>query len=390
MLNLKILKRFVLIAIALTLAACGNGENGGTASPTILSGKVADGYLGGAKVFLDRDGDKVLDADEPWTLSEAGGVFNLEVAAGEEMLYPVVADIIAGQTVDEDLPGAGVAENYTLEAPVGGWTFISPLTTLVKAEMDKNPGLSLGAAEERIRSRYGLGNGATFSEDYLDAQAGSDAETFHRAARIIAGLMGGLCAEIEGNVGTPEMNARKAALVLLISDQIANSGTGIAQAIPTANDTVAIEAAMDSILAGIDTTRLDAALLDRYVERMQQGNPVWDMSPPQVTSQVPPAAGTASVDGIITLHFDEALDPASITDNSLQILGPGGPITGTVSYDPALKQLSFVPDQLLTAFSDYQVQLTGIMDQAGNPLDQTISWNFTTIFDQQPPALPRF
>lgn len=389
MLKLKLIKISILSFAALALAACGSGGGEAPATLSTISGQVADGYLVNARVFLDRDGDRLLDADEPWTLSGTGGVYTLDVAQGEGMRHPVVVEAIAGQTTDEDLPGETIQAGYVLMAPAGEWDFISPLTTLVKVEMDKNPSISKGAAASRIRARLGLAGGVNLFDDYLSG-AGLDAGRTHDAARMVAGLMGDLQTAIESNVGATEAEARKAALLLLISDQLEESSAAIAQAIPSAGDPASIETAEKDILSGIDTASFDLVLLDRYGERLRQGNPVWDMRPPQLTNQVPPTAGSASVDGVISLRFDEALDPNSISNEALKLIGANGPVPGTVSYDPALKQLSFTPDQLLTAYSSYRVELAGLADQAGNPMQKVLSWNFSTIFDQQPPALPQF
>ena len=115
-----------------------------------------------------------------------------------------------------------------------------------------------------------------------------------------------------------------------------------------------------------------------------------DVTAPQLVSQRPAADGSAPIDVIVALTFDEEIDPASISEETIRLDGPGGPVTGTVSYTPGLKQLSFMPDSHLLAFSSYRVARAEIADRSGNAVEAPHGWSFTTIFDQLPPELPEF
>lgn len=115
-----------------------------------------------------------------------------------------------------------------------------------------------------------------------------------------------------------------------------------------------------------------------------------DQAAAKIISQLPSDQGSASIDVVVTVEFDEELDPTSLLDDSVQMVGPEGPVTGTVTYDPILKQLKFQPDEHLIAFSSYQVYCTELADCHGNLIDIPEGWTFTTIFDQLPPELPDF
>ncbi|MDT8419621.1 MAG: Ig-like domain-containing protein [Desulfuromonadales bacterium] len=389
----KYAKNILILLIIFVLAACGGpGEEvyvSGSGEPagTVLNGQVADGYLVGARVFLDRNGNRILDSGEPWAETGQAGRYSLDVASGEGELYPVVAEIIAGRTIDEDQPGQHVGDSYQLEAPAGRWKFISPLTTLIKTEMDKNPAISETEAEKNVRSRIGLAGDISLFEDYVGR---SEFGYAHRAARIIAGLMGVLQAEIELNAGSLDDGKRKAATALMISDQIMENCGRIAMALDEADSPAAIEEILTGLLAGIDTFRLNAVLLQRYIERMQEDHTVWDMAAPKAVRQLPPAGGSASIDSVVTLTLDEDIAQETLQDSSFQVFGPAGPVAGSLSYDPVSRQLEFVPDALLTAFSTYQVDISGIADLHGNPYEASQDWEFSTIFDQLPPELPEF
>ncbi len=388
-------KSLVVLPLLLWLVACGGGGEGGSVLPVVnesagvLNGQVADGYLSGARVYLDRNGNRELDPGEPSTVSGAQGRYSLDVNPGEGDLYPIVAEIIAGQTIDEDL-NQPVPKSYCLESPAGQWKFVSPLTTLIKQEQDKDPSLSLQGAESRIRSQLGLNSGISLFEDYLQSPGNAGMEKAHRAAMVISRLMGSLQATIEENVGVAGATGQDMAIGLMISDQILDNRSIIAQGLLPASSNLSVEEITQTVLGGIEPSNLNAVLLARYVASLNTPSPVWDMLPPKVISQNPVVNGSAPVDIILSLTFDEKLDASSVTDTSLQLIGPNGAENGILSYDASTQKLEFVSDRLLMAFTQYQVQLSDVADSYGNRLLQPQAWTFTTIFDQVPPALPDF
>lgn len=385
MLN-EFIKSFIIVGLLLIVAACGGS---GDDSEPMLTGQVADGYLSGAIVFLDRNGNKMLDSDEPWAESGSQGRFSIEINRGEGELYPVVAEIIAGKTFDEDTQQY-VSESYRLEAPAGKWSFVSPLTTLVKNELDKNPSLSRQAAEDLVRQQLGLGNGVSLFENYIQLESAGGSSSVHRAGRIVAGLMGRLQKEIDLNIGAVTAESQRSAVSLMISDQIMYHSDAIAQNVNSGQDNTVIEEIKSDILKDINTSNLDSKLLDQYVQRMQSSSPVWDMLPPKIIAQTPLVDGSAPVDVIVSLTYDEEITPSSITEGTIKVIGPNGDVPGTVEYIRDLKQLNFITDSYLMAFSSYQVDIAGVADIYGNNLDQTHTFYFTTIFDQIPPDLPDF
>ena len=132
------------VATSISLTACsGGGGSTGAIDPvdpasatTTLSGIVADGYLLNATVCLDLNLSKTCDSGEPMATSTSGGNYSLEGTQAQINAYPVIAEIIAGTTVDEDNPGVPVAKAYTLTAPAGKGAFVSPLSTIVQAQIE--------------------------------------------------------------------------------------------------------------------------------------------------------------------------------------------------------------------------------------------------------------
>ncbi|KGY09439.1 thrombospondin type 3 repeat-containing protein [Vibrio sinaloensis] len=121
------------VAGAVVLSGCGGGSSSssdsGSSGSSTYSVKAIDGYLKGALVWLDIDGDFVLDDNEPSATSGDGGVANLDVSnVSNPGQYAVVVKAIPGQTIDED--NGPVSTGYVMSAPAGE-TNVTPLSTLV-------------------------------------------------------------------------------------------------------------------------------------------------------------------------------------------------------------------------------------------------------------------
>jgi hypothetical protein len=132
-------KTSVIFSSLLALGACGGG--GGTSSPsgaTTLSGVALDGYLYKAEVCLDLNDNFLCDGNEPSALTDQQGRFTLNgVTQSQINAHSILVNAIANITVDQDKPGNPIAQSYLLTAPAGSTT-ISPLTTLIKADMVLN------------------------------------------------------------------------------------------------------------------------------------------------------------------------------------------------------------------------------------------------------------
>jgi hypothetical protein len=120
------------------------------------NGKVIDGYISGATVFADANGNGKLDPGEVSTTTDANGNFTLTGGTG-----PLVA--FGGTDVSTGLPFKGV-----LEAPAGS-SVIDPLTTLLSG-IESSAGLSLAAAQQEVLAALGLSSGINLTT--LDPIAG--------------------------------------------------------------------------------------------------------------------------------------------------------------------------------------------------------------------------
>jgi hypothetical protein len=194
-----------ILLMALTVAGCGGGSSGGSvatvASTTTVSGKVADGYLSGAEVFLDKHGNYQWDGVEPRTTTDANGAYRMSVPPADAAAYPMVARAIAGTTVDRDT-NAVVLSSYVMSAPAGNSGFISPMSSLIREKMTANPGMTYANAMIQLRNQMNLPVGSNVMADYIaGSQAGmmsnpAQYQTMHTIAQQMAGLMAGQAGQV--------------------------------------------------------------------------------------------------------------------------------------------------------------------------------------------------
>lgn len=181
----------VALMMAGALAACGGG---GSMPSATITGKVADGYLRGAEVFLDMNGNYQWDSGEPKTTSGPGGAYTLSGPAGHMGRFPVVARAMAGVTVDEDTD-APVASGYVMSAPAGAAGFVSPMSSLVREKMAANPGMTMNEAMTQLRNQMNMPSDVDMLGDYVagsrSGQHRAHYQSVHDTARQMAEAMAG-------------------------------------------------------------------------------------------------------------------------------------------------------------------------------------------------------
>ena len=191
------MKKLVILSLstvaAISLIGCGGGGGGDTSSssvtpsststvPTTIEGTVADGYLVGAKVCLDKNLNSICDSGEPSDITVAGGKYTLLNITGVELSkYPIVAEVLP-TTIDEDTNTTVGGEGYVLEGLPGN-TFVSPLTTQVRQYMLTND-TNETAAKEHISTQLGIDE-KWITTDYV-ASSDTDAVKAHETAKVIA------------------------------------------------------------------------------------------------------------------------------------------------------------------------------------------------------------
>ena len=108
------------------------------ATSSALGGRLVNGYISGARVYQDQDGDGVYDAGEPSAITGSDGSYELTIVDGGGSL---IAEPLSG-TVDQST-GATVTSQFS--APSGA-TVISPVSTLVDA----------GLSESQVKTALGI------------------------------------------------------------------------------------------------------------------------------------------------------------------------------------------------------------------------------------------
>ena len=116
-------------------------------------------------------------------------------------------------------------------------------------------------------------------------------------------------------------------------------------------------------------------------------------SGPDVTGPSPitisPANGATGVamQPSITVTFDEPMDPASISNTSVELRNAANAIVpSNISYNAGTKTMTLVPNAALNFEELYTVTLlsgaSGVKDVSGNSITPAFSWSFTTDEEQ--------
>lgn len=198
-------KQIFTIAAVLTvglIAGCGGG--GSTpATSTAVSGKVADGYLAGANVFLDKNGNYQLDIGEPSTTTDANGAYTLNVDPADVGKYPIVAMATKGVTIDKDT-GAAVTSSFVLSMPATATSgtvssnFISPMSSQLREMMETGKYATMQDAMSDLSTKLGMPAGTNMLTDYMT----TNNTAMHTSAQNMASLMGSQMAQVLGTSGT--------------------------------------------------------------------------------------------------------------------------------------------------------------------------------------------
>ena len=203
---------------------------GGTGSfTTSISGKVADGYLANATVFLDKNGNYQLTAGEPSTATDAIGAYKLDIDPADVGRYPIVALVLQGITIDKDTNSA-VTNSYVLSMPkenVSGTVssnFISPISSQLREMMETGKYTSMQQASDALNTRMGLPAGTNILADYI----ATSNTAMHTAAQNMATLMGNQMVQILGTSGstmTVDVNRYRSMMGTIYSNMTTVTGT---------------------------------------------------------------------------------------------------------------------------------------------------------------------
>ena len=129
----------------------------------------------------------------------------------------------------------------------------------------------------------------------------------------------------------------------------------------------------DTLDIRIEPTENSAAL--RFIAVVPARRP-----PIVVRTDPPPKKQDVPLNAVLLVVFSEPLDPATLADESLQLLLDGAAVGGTLGFgDNTHLTVTFTPAAPLEPDADYTLQLTqAIADLDGDPLEAAVSVTFTT------------
>ncbi|MEI6704415.1 MAG: hypothetical protein WCL71_12925 [Deltaproteobacteria bacterium] len=238
----------ITIISAGIIAGCGgSGTSSGTSASasnpasssltTSISGKVADGYLVGATVFMDKNVNYQLDSGEPTATTDQNGAYTLKVDPADVGKYPIVAIATKGVTIDKDT-GTSVPNSYVLsihavsvtQSASGSVTgsvsnFISPMSTQLREMMETGKYGTIQQAMTDLGARLGMSAGIDMMDDYIAANN----TTMHTAAQNMAGLMGSQMGQVISNSGsstTVDVNRYRGMMGTIFSNISSVKGSG--------------------------------------------------------------------------------------------------------------------------------------------------------------------
>ncbi|WP_372964965.1 hypothetical protein [Marinobacter sp.] len=219
------MKRLISLSVPLlTLAIAGCGEESDQlpvdgrdfdgvsySEPVDYEGRVIDGYLRNARVWLDLNDDgqynpgplsvtlangetHILQSGEPTDMTTAGGRFTLDTdelqvdeLKGKDLDprdYPLYALALPGKTMEETRSGEVAVKRAYLMSASPGVTNVTPLTTLARFRAEVAKRINLNPKNVAPESSADL-NGLNLLQDYILSRN----EQAHAYARALARFM---------------------------------------------------------------------------------------------------------------------------------------------------------------------------------------------------------
>jgi methionine-rich copper-binding protein CopC len=125
---------------------------------------------------------------------------------------------------------------------------------------------------------------------------------------------------------------------------------------------------------------LGVPLASQFTSQFSTSSAPDNTAPTVVTTSPASGSTTSSTTGPYTITFSEAMDPATITGATVQLLvtSSSAVVPGTVTYSAATHIASITPTSALTNGTQYTIRVTtGVKDLAGNALASTFNATFT-------------
>ncbi len=266
-----------------------------TGLPRAISGLVQDGYVAGASIFVDRNGNGLPDAAEDTGLrTDASGNFSGTIVGNGALIA------VGGTNID-----TGLRNTLTLTAPQGA-TVISPITTLVQT-LVSGQSLSVEQAQNKVAQAFGVAGVDLLKFDPL------------KAADTAQGL------------AVQKVNAQLALTAALVADPGA-AVSGLARVVSQASTPVDLSnaATLAQATSGLSLSASQQATIAQGNAQVQSSTslsgvaqaqqttvaaalpPNTDWLAPRITASNPAEGATgATLSGNLVFAFSEAIQPGS-------------------------------------------------------------------------------
>jgi len=408
----------------------------GTDEPNLpvynVTGKVQQGPISGAFVFLDANGNGTYDANEPSAITQADGSYTLPVvqgltiAAGAKVIvtYPTGAlDITTGARPTGVLY-APVPANLGVAASTQN---ITPVTTMIAAVTDPTAKANLIA----VLQAAGIDTSATgtvttlnpaamalvktvealvaASQQSVAAATNNPAKANLAATSVLTSIANSLSTLTAANV------ANSAALNATLTTMTTAAGTGLINSGALNAGTTTLPAAVTTALTG--ATSSVVTTLGGANNLTTTGTAVTESSVAVAISQGISQATTNAASGLttvvtataptaapavvatstsltnvalpvasISVKLNENVTIASVNSTTVKLNLNGTPIAGTVSYDPVAYVITFTPSSaLVQTGATYSLNLTSGITANG---DATKTLTATTLTFTTASSLP--
>ena len=309
-----------------------------------VSGVVQDGYVAGASIFVDRNGNGLPDAGEDTSLrTDSSGNFTGTISGTGNLIA------VGGTNID-----TGLRNTLTLTAPQGA-TVISPVTTLVQT-LVSTQALTPTQAQQKVAQAFGIDSatdllrfdplastGSTTSTTALavqkaNAQVALTAGLVENTTSVISGL-----AQVVAQASTP-VDLSKATTLAQVTSGL-NVSTAVQTTIAQGNALVQSSTSLSSVAEAQKTTVTTAlpSTTDWTAPTVSSFSPADGAAGVVVSSNLtlsfsePVQRGSGSItlrraDGTVVEQFDSATSNRLTLQGSTLTLDPSADLAGSTGF----------------------------------------------------------
>jgi hypothetical protein len=320
---------------------------------TINTGRVVDGPLAGATIFIDTNGNGVLDDGEVSTISDATGGFQLTGGTGSLVS-------IGGTDIS-----TGLAFSGSLSAPAGS-TVLSPLTTLI-TQIAAQSGTSAADAEATVKAALGLDSSIDLAN--FDPFATISSSSATDAAKETALLVQAAAAKI-ANLVVQTAAVSSAATGSTTAAGITDAFASLATTLAAAGSGTTVDLTDATTIAGIISTALQTSATTQGITLDSAAVSTFASSTSTVTAANNLQVDTAvSGGGTVLARLTTTIQVQIVAQSSAaDAIG-----AATTSGDFTAATADFTGDSLTTAISS-----TTVTDADGDGVDDSTITTTTT------------